>query len=82
MKQRTDLSIFEYRAAVFCKLERWQEAIADADRAIGMEDDYQKAFLRRATAQMGLEAYEEAVRVRMAACLCKRRYCHGPWMGN
>lgn len=52
------------RSAVCCKLGRYKDAITDAELAIEIEDDYQKAFLRRAAAHMGLADFEEAIRVR------------------
>ena len=47
-----------------CKLGRHQDAIDDAERAIDIEDDYQKAYLRRAAGHMGLANFEDAIRVR------------------
>ena len=49
-----------------CKLGRFADAINDAELAISIEDDYQKAYLRKAAAEMGLKQFEEAVRVRCA----------------
>lgn len=54
------------RAAVCCKLGRHSDAVADAERAIDIENDYQKAYLRRAAGHMGLQDFEAAVRVRSA----------------
>ena len=56
----TMMAVIARRSAVCCKLGRYADAMSDAEIAISMEDDYQKAHLRKAAAHMGLKQFEEA----------------------
>lgn len=50
------------RATVCSKINKLNQTVEDCTTAISLNDDYQKAYLRRAKAYMDLEMYEEAVR--------------------
>ncbi len=50
------------RSAAAFKLQRYADALADAEKAIGIDSDFVKAYLRRATAHSSLEDYEAAIR--------------------
>src|SRR5690606_33450353 len=50
------------RATVAAKLEKYEQAIEDASKAIELNPDYIKAYQRRANCYMLIEKYEEAER--------------------
>ena len=50
------------RANCHVKLEKWEEAAADATEAITRDDKYSKAFALRGQARMSLENYEDAAK--------------------
>eukprot|EP00455_Lapot_gusevi_P022747 TRINITY_DN236_c0_g1_i1.p1 TRINITY_DN236_c0_g1~~TRINITY_DN236_c0_g1_i1.p1 ORF type:complete len:506 (+),score=151.41 TRINITY_DN236_c0_g1_i1:60-1577(+) len=50
------------RAAAHMKLTRWQEAVNDCTACLDINENYSKAYVRRATCYSQLENYEEAVR--------------------
>ncbi|XP_077543529.1 dnaJ homolog subfamily C member 7-like isoform X3 [Haemaphysalis longicornis] len=50
------------RATVCSKINKLNQTVEDCTTAISLNEDYQKAYLRRAKAYMDLEMYEEAVR--------------------
>ena len=50
------------RSAAASKLHRPADALADAEKAIEIDPEFAKAYLRRATAHGLLEKYEDAVR--------------------
>lgn len=50
------------RANVYQKLGQIQEAIADLNRAIELNEDYSKAYNKRGDLYMLKEEYEEAAR--------------------
>eukprot|EP01083_Nonionella_stella_P179107 634770_1 len=49
-------------------MKEYQKAFDDCDKAIEMNPDYAKAYVRRATARQHLEQYEEAVQDCKKAC--------------
>ena len=51
-----------YRSAAAFKLQRHADALADAEKAIELDPDFVKAYLRRATAHSSLEDHEAALR--------------------
>jgi len=50
------------RAGALTQLKRYNEAKQDCDRAIDLNSNYAKAYLRRATCELQLEDFEGAVR--------------------
>ena len=54
--------LFCNRANCHVKLEKWEEAAADATEAITRDDKYSKAFALRGQARMSLENYEDAAK--------------------
>jgi len=50
------------RAVAFTKLSQNKEAITDLDRAIELNGDYVKAYLKRGDINLALSNYDEAVR--------------------
>eukprot|EP01083_Nonionella_stella_P051079 135622_1 len=56
------------RAMALLKMKEYQKAFDDCDKAIEMNPDYAKAYVRRATARQHLEQYEEAVQDCKKAC--------------
>nr|XP_054751701.1 dnaJ homolog subfamily C member 7-like [Lytechinus pictus] len=58
----TNAKVYCNRAVVGAKLGRIDEAVEDCNKAIELDENYLKAFMRRAKCFMDLEKYEEAVR--------------------
>ena len=54
--------LYANRAAVYLKLKKNAEALADCNKSIELDDNYAKAFLRRGEARMELGEYEDATR--------------------
>ena len=50
------------RSAVYMKMRRYKEALADADAAVDADGAFAKGYLRRAAANEALEIFEDAVR--------------------
>jgi len=50
------------RASAFMQLGQQKEALKDLDKAIELNDEYTKAYLKRADINLRLQNYEEAVR--------------------
>lgn len=50
------------RAAALMKLNKWEEAISDASKALELKTDYVKALIRRAQCYSQTQQWEEAVR--------------------
>jgi len=46
----------------YSKLNLTQEAIADLNSAIAINEDYTKAYIKRSELRLALEDFEEAVR--------------------
>lgn len=51
---------FSNRSAAFASLEQWEEALADAKKAVALKPRWAKAHQRVATAFMGLQLYSDA----------------------
>ncbi|KAJ8019524.1 DnaJ-like subfamily C member 7 [Holothuria leucospilota] len=58
----TNAKLYCNRATVNSKLNKFEDAIADCTSAIKLDENYQKAYMRRAKCYMDTEQYEEAVR--------------------
>jgi len=58
----TNAKIYFNRSIAYAKLKKLPEAIEDCSQAIRLDDNYIKAYLRRAKLYMDSEQYEEAVR--------------------
>jgi len=54
--------LYANRAAVYLKLKKYTEALADCNKSIELNENYAKAYLRRGEARMELGEYEEASR--------------------
>lgn len=55
-------TFYKNRAAAYLKLERYDNAVNDCDKALEMEPNDPKSLFRRAQAKEGLNRYEEAYR--------------------
>ncbi|CAH1788409.1 unnamed protein product [Owenia fusiformis] len=58
----TNSKLYNNRATVCAKLGKTEQAIEDCDKAIELDDNYLKAYMRRAKCYLDSEQYEEAVR--------------------
>lgn len=58
----TNAKLYCNRATAGGKLKKVEESIKDCDKAIQLDGDYEKAFLRRSVLLQEAERYEEAVR--------------------
>ncbi|KAJ8319898.1 hypothetical protein KUTeg_001485 [Tegillarca granosa] len=58
----TNSKLYNNRATVSAKLGKVKEAADDCTKAIELDENYVKAYLRRAKCYMDLEQYEDAVR--------------------
>ncbi|XP_065197452.1 tetratricopeptide repeat protein 28-like isoform X1 [Sycon ciliatum] len=58
---RGNAQLFCSRSAAFVKVEKFQEALADAERAIELQPNWAKAFLRQGQALQSLQHYERAM---------------------
>ncbi|XP_013775928.1 dnaJ homolog subfamily C member 7-like [Limulus polyphemus] len=58
----TNAKLYFNRATVCAKMARINEAIEDCSKAINLDENYIKAYLRRAKCYMETQMYEEAVR--------------------
>eukprot|EP00771_Trimastix_marina_P003940 gnl/Trimastix_PCT/656.p1 GENE.gnl/Trimastix_PCT/656~~gnl/Trimastix_PCT/656.p1 ORF type:complete len:508 (+),score=176.88 gnl/Trimastix_PCT/656:112-1524(+) len=54
--------LFSNRALMCLKLDRFEDAVADCTQAIQRNEEYEKAYLRRAEAYMKTKQFEEAAR--------------------
>ncbi|XP_013779435.1 dnaJ homolog subfamily C member 7-like isoform X2 [Limulus polyphemus] len=59
---QTNSKLYFNRAVVCLKMNRTNEAIEDCSKAIDLDKEYVKAYLRRAKCYMDTQRYEEAVR--------------------
>jgi len=55
-------TLYANRAAAYMKLKKFTEALADCNKAIALNENYAKAYLRRGEVRMELDDYEEATR--------------------
>jgi len=55
-------TLYANRAAALKSMARYDEAISDLNRSIGLDVSYYKAYIRRAQCYIAVEKYEEAVR--------------------
>ncbi len=55
-------TLYANRAAAYLKLKKHTEALTDCNKAIQLNDNYAKAYLRRGEARMELGDYEDATR--------------------
>jgi len=55
-------TLFANRAAAYMKLKKFTEALADCNKAIALNENYAKAYLRRGEVRMELDDYEDATR--------------------
>jgi DnaJ family protein C protein 7 len=55
-------TLYANRAAAYMKLKKFTEALADCNKAIELNDDYAKAYLRRGEVRMELGDYDDATR--------------------
>lgn len=62
LNKLTNAKVHFNRAVVLVKMNRLEEALADCDRAIALDESYLKAYLRRAKIHMDMSQFEEAVR--------------------
>lgn len=62
LNKLTNAKVHFNRAVVLVKMNRLEEALADCDRAIELDESYLKAYLRRAKIHMDMSQFEEAVR--------------------
>jgi len=58
------------RSAVYCKLERWEEALSDGDQCVELSPPWFKGHVRRGDALMGLKDYERALAAFQEALTC------------
>ncbi|XP_072180710.1 dnaJ homolog subfamily C member 7-like [Diadema setosum] len=58
----TNAKLYCNRAVVCSKLNKLEEAVEDCNKAIELDQNYLKAYLRRAKCYMDSEKYDEAVR--------------------
>lgn len=58
----TNAKLYYNRAIVAAKLEKFEDSVSDCDKAVKLDENYQKAILRRAKSYLELEKYEESVR--------------------
>jgi tetratricopeptide (TPR) repeat protein len=65
-----DARMFANRAAVFVRLRRWAEALADADAALAIDAGHAKALLRRAEALRHLGRRGECMQVGVVQPCC------------
>jgi len=56
-----DHKIYSNRATAFCKLMRWDAALADCDVAIGIDPLFVKAYIRKGKIQHCLKQYHKAL---------------------
>lgn len=59
---QTNAKLYYNRATVFSKLGKLAEAIDDCAKAIQLDKNYQKPYLRRANAYMEIEEFDQAVK--------------------
>ncbi|MGH3693910.1 MAG: tetratricopeptide repeat protein [Pseudonocardiaceae bacterium] len=52
---------YDERGVIYEKLDRYEEAVADFTRAIGLNPEYQWAFVNRGKTNLLMDRYEEAV---------------------
>lgn len=58
----TNAKLYFNRATVSSKINKLQQAIDDCNQAIKLDENYLKAYLRRAKCYMDMNMYEEAIR--------------------
>ncbi|XP_062518402.1 dnaJ homolog subfamily C member 7-like isoform X2 [Corticium candelabrum] len=58
----TNAKLYYNRGTVLAKLQRFDESVVDCTEAIELDENYLKAYQRRAKSYMDGEKYEEAVR--------------------
>ncbi|CAM0142944.1 hypothetical protein VKS41_002470 [Umbelopsis sp. WA50703] len=58
----TNAKLYSNRAAVLQKLGKYEEALADCNKALELDSTFTKVYSRRAACYMELEQFEEAVR--------------------
>ncbi|XP_014476717.1 PREDICTED: dnaJ homolog subfamily C member 7 [Dinoponera quadriceps] len=64
----TNAKLHFNKATVAAKLGRLKESVAECSEALKLDENYLKAFLRRAASYMELKEYEDAVRDLEQAC--------------
>jgi len=62
LNRSTNSKLFFNRATVSAKQKKLDQSIADCNKAIELDTNYTKAYLRRAKSYMETEQFEEAVR--------------------
>nr|ACO15085.1 DnaJ homolog subfamily C member 7 [Caligus clemensi] len=62
LNSSTNAKLFFNRATVAAKLGKLEESIEDCNSALGLDQTYLKALMRRAESYMALEDYESAVK--------------------
>lgn len=58
----TNAKLYSNRAAVLQKQKKYQDALADCNKALELDSSFTKVYSRRAACYMELEEYEDAVR--------------------
>ncbi|CAO3663785.1 unnamed protein product [Umbelopsis ramanniana] len=58
----TNAKLYSNRAAVLQKQKKYQDALADCNKALELDSTFTKVYSRRAACYMELEEYEDAVR--------------------
>ncbi|XP_045203478.1 LON peptidase N-terminal domain and RING finger protein 1-like [Mercenaria mercenaria] len=64
----TDHILWSNRSHALCRLDRYQEALGDAEHVLQLRPDWPKGYFRRGCALFGLGSYEESV-VALLQCL-------------
>ncbi|BFZ55727.1 hypothetical protein PYCC9005_002768 [Savitreella phatthalungensis] len=64
----TNAKLYSNRAQCRLKLKRYDEAVADCDKALELDSAYTKPVVTRAKAKIALERYQEAVDDLQACC--------------
>merc|ERR1719410_1173064 len=62
-----DHKVYSNRATCFCKLMRWDAAMADCDKAIKLEPTFIKAYIRKGKINHCLKQYHKALQAFKAA---------------
>mmetsp|Transcript_10753 Transcript_10753/g.35621 ORF Transcript_10753/g.35621 Transcript_10753/m.35621 type:complete len:169 (+) Transcript_10753:99-605(+) len=53
-------TLLSNRSAAFASLERWHDALADADEAVSLRPDYAKAWARKGKAHLSIKDFPKA----------------------
>lgn len=64
---QSNASLFSNRAAAYLSLQKWPEALADAEKGLTLRPGWAKLHSRKATALDGLQHYNEAIEAWRAA---------------